>query len=777
MKKTSRKNKPLLFVRRERDANFVLSIIMTAARMMVIMVLLIGIGGAGIVAGVAKAWIDTTPDLDLSVIRSQNQTSFVYDKYGYLITEYKGSENRIYATLDEIPETLKNAVIAQEDARFYEHNGVDVKRIGGALLSNLVSGSLQGASTISCQLIKLTVLSSEQTYKRKLQEAYLALQLENMMTKDEILEEYLNVIYLGGACYGVKIAAKDYFGKELNELTLRECACLARIIQNPWRYNPRRNYYVKKDPTELEEKVDNVLKKMLDQGYISEAQYNEARSQRLEVLETSSAASDAMYDNAYYVEYAIYDVVTKMLRVESLEDTTANRRAMENKLRNGGYKIYTSLDPEVQKAVQDVVTNYSGYPAMRYENDSVTQSSLGGGEYLQVQQPQAAAVIINWATGEVVAMIGGREEPIQKKLFNRGYQSSMPIGSSIKPLTVYGPAFDLGYSPGTPVLNIPINIKEWDSELGYPLNFTTTDYNGIESMRHAMNKSHNTAAAHALYEYVGVDNSVVYLLKLGINPNHILATGSGLALGSSGITMLELAGAYSAIANMGTYQEPYAFTQVVNPDGSVYIDVNEVQLKRRVFQESTAWLITDVLKGCVASGGTGPKAVWGNIAVAGKTGTNSNNIGVSFGGFSGYYAGAVWIGSDYYKPLVKNATGGAYAAPLWAAVMKTVHEVTGCTENRDLLTVSASSVGLIKASCCAVSGMRATKYCHADHDHGTNTDYYLIGTEPVQPCVMHRSHGELYIPEGHPLRNADFDDPEKQERKVIKRFFPDATTD
>ena len=385
MKRRSRKNRPLLFEMRERDANFILSVIMTTAKMLLIMVLLIGIGGAGLIAGVAKAWIDTTPDLDLDDIRTQSQTSFVYDKYGYLITEYKGSENRIYAGIDEIPQNLIHAVVAQEDSRFFEHNGVDIKRIGGALLSNATSGTMQGASTITCQLIKLTVLSSEQTYKRKLQEAYLALQLENMLTKEEIMEEYLNVIYLGGASYGVKIAAKDYFGKELDELTLRECACLARIIQNPYRYNPRRNYYTNNTPDVLEEKVDSVLKKMYDQGYISEAEYNEARSQRLTVLETSSAAADAMYDNAYYVEYAIYDVVTKMLRVENLEDTSANRRAMENKLRNGGYKIYTSLDPEVQQSVQNVVTNWGRYPSMRYSNDSVTQSSLGGGEYLEVQ--------------------------------------------------------------------------------------------------------------------------------------------------------------------------------------------------------------------------------------------------------------------------------------------------------------------------------------------------------------------------------------------------------
>ncbi len=770
MKVISRKGRPIMFEPRERDRSFILSVVMMTAKMLFFMVLLIGIGGSGIAAGVAKAWIDTVPDLDLDELRTQSQTSFIYDRYGNLITEYKGSENRIYATLDEMPQNLIDAVIAIEDRRFYEHNGVDIKRMGGALLGNLVNNKLQGASTLTTQLIKLTLLSSEQTYKRKIQEAYLAIELEKVMTKDEILEEYMNVVYLGGASYGMKIAAKDYFGKDLSELSLRECACLVRLIKNPYRYNPRHNYYTWNTPAEIEDRVDFVLKEMYNQGYISEDELNQALSERLTVLQTSTAAADAMYDNAYYVEYAVYDVVTKMLRVENIEDTSSNRHAMELKLRNGGYKIYTSLDPEIQEAVQGVVTNWNNYPSMRYANDAETQSSLGGGEYLTVKQPQAAAVVMDWSTGEVVAIVGGREEPVQKKLLNRAYQSTkMPIGSSIKPIAVYGPAFDLGYSPGTPVLNLPIKISGWVSELGYPQNFTAGSFSGIESMRVAMNKSHNTAAAHALFEYATIENSVVYLLKLGVSPAHILATGSGLALGSSGISMLELCAAFSAVANLGEYQEPYAFSQVVNSDGSVYIDVSQVQVKRQVFKQSTAWLLVDVLKGCVKSGGTGTRAVWGNITVAGKTGTNSNNIGVSFAGFTPYYACAVWIGSDYYKPLTTDATGGTYAAPLWAAIMKQVHEMTGKTEDKDIIAKSAASVGLVKATACGVSGMKPTRYCYEDDKYGVITDYYLSGTQPSEPCNMHRANGKLYVPEGHPLLNAE-------DAKVVREYFPTATT-
>ena len=771
MKRRSRKSGPILFEPRERDKSFLLSVILSTAKMLVVIILMIGIGGAGLLAGIAKAWIDTAPELDLDQIRSQNQTSFVYDRYGNLITEYKGSENRVFASLEEIPDMLEYAVVSLEDTRFYEHEGVDIKRLGGALLNNVTGGRTQGASTITDQLVKLTLLTQEQTYKRKLQEAYLALQLENVLSKEEILEEYLNVIYLGGSSYGVKIAALDYFGKDLDELSIRECACIASVIRSPYRLYPRRCYYTTGNVDDLNARINHCLDVMYTEEYITYDQYQQALAEELVIMETSSAASSTMYDNAYYVEYAIYDVVTKMLKVENLEDTTANRRAMENKLRTGGYKIYTSLDPQVQKAVQETVTNYGGYPSMRYSNDAVTNASLGGGEYLEVVQPQAAAVVMDWSTGEIVAMIGGREEPIQKKMFNRAYQSSMPIGSSIKPLAVYGPAFDLGYSPGTPVLNLKINIKQWDSELGYPQNYSANSYNGVESMRTAMNKSHNTATAHALFEYVTVENSVVYLLKLGVDSDHILATGSGLALGSSGITMLELTGAFSAVANMGLYQEPYAFTQIVNPDGTVYIDVSQVQERRQVFKQSTAWLLTDVLQGCVAEGGTGTRAVWSNIDVAGKTGTNSNNIGVTFAGFTGYYACAVWIGSDYYKPLTTDATGGSYAAPFWAAVMSTVHEVTGCTSDKELLPKSATSLGLVAAEACGVSGMKPTKFCYSDKRYPVTYDYYLSGTEPSQACNMHRSGGALYVPKGHPLRNA-----KEENYDELREYFPNATT-
>ena len=776
----------LFFVPRGEYKSFILSTIKTTCKMIILLVLIAAFSCSGLVMGVAKAWVDTAPELNLDIFDSQAQTSFIYDKNGKLITTFRGTENRVYCTYDELPANLINAVIAVEDARFWQHAGVDLKRYAGALVGNLFSGNNQGGSTITCQLVKQTILSSEQTYKRKVQEAYLALELEDTLTtlfdgdsaaaKQRILLEYMNVVYMGGSLYGVKTAAQDYFGKEPGQLSLKECALLARMIKNPYRFNPRSNYYIRMTPEVSNDGADYVLDLMLEQGYISESQCAAAKAEELAVLPSSSAVQ-AMYDNAYYVEYAIYDVVTKMLRVEQLEDTSSNRAAMESKLRTGGYHIYTCLDPEVQEAVQSVITNWNKYPATRYSSDKY-KKTLDNGEYIDVIQPQAACAVMDWHTGELVAVVGGRSEPTARKQLNRAYQLNMPVGSSIKPLSVYGPAFDLGYSPGTPVLNLPVPIENWVSKTGYPTNFGGGSWTGCESLRLALNRSHNYSSAQTLLNLVGMQNSVNYLLRLGVSPNHIQVTGSGLALGSSGISVIEMADAFGAIANKGTYLESYTFTRVLYSDNiTPYIRISDVQLTRQAFKPSTAFMLIDVLIGCISgSQGTGGNARISGFTVAGKTGTNSDFCGVFFTGITAYYTCAVWIGHDNYKPLADNATGGKYAAPLFASVMSKVLSVKGITKDKAIIEGNYSDYGLIRAEACGVSGMKPTEACRMDaNGYKVTTDYYLNGTQPTVKCNMHRtvtlctisnkrpnehctsvqSYGVIYIPQGHPLRQAE----------------------
>lgn len=789
-RKNSGKKRFSLFKPRTKETNFLLSVLMTTIRMLFVLVLLVGVSGTGLVVGIAKAYVDTAPVLDLSQFDQQSQTSFIYDRNGNLITDFKGSENRIHASLDEIPERLQNAFIAIEDTRFREHNGVDVKRIVGAFVYNFTgSGSTQGGSTITQQLIKQTILTSEQTYKRKIQEAYLALQLETVYTKDQILEEYLNVIYLGNSSYGVKVAAQDYFGKDLSELTIRECAMLAGLNKNPYGYNPRLNYYSRNKAEVTDKRTNDVLAAMYNAGYISESEYNQALNEQVNVLEVSPLASK-MYDNAYYVEYAIYDVTTHMLRMYNLEDTTANRNKMEHQLRTGGYHIYTAMDAELQTLAEETIHNWDGYPSTRNKADRVYKTSNGDGTYTEVIQPQAAAVVIDYHTSEIVAIVGGRDTPTSRKQFNRAYMGAMPVGSSIKPLAVYGPAWDLGASPGSPVMNMPIKINGWNSSRGYPQNYGGGGYAGPESMRTAMMKSHNTSTAQALYNYVGIDNSVYYLKQLGVSESHINADGAGLALGTSGITPVEMAAAFGAIGNKGEYVSPVAFTRVLNTDGSVFLESSTYQERRQAFKESTAWLLVDVLKQCASSSGTGKRAQFGDITVAGKTGTNSDYKGVFFAGLTPYYSGAVWIGHDGYKALKSDSTGGKYAAPLWAELMKQLHKAAGYTSDKDIISDSPESLGLVRVKTCGVSGLLATDACYNDvNGYQVQNDYWLDGTQPTQQCNMHQSitlcteskrrpteycpnvatYSRVYIPEGHPLRQADKD--------VVSEYLTGVTAD
>ena len=317
-----------MFCPRKKKPSYVLGTIITTAKIFGLALLVFIAAGIGAVFGVANAYLGTTPDLDLEVLADSALTSYIYDANGNLITTYSGTENREYATLDEIPLQLQQAVIAVEDVRFYHHNGIDLKRILSSFVGNMSSDKTSGGSTITQQLIKNQLLSSERSYKRKIQEANLALQLEKKYDKDQILEAYLNTIPLGGTLYGVKVAAKDYFGKELNELTLRECACLAGITQYPWLYSPRRAYYVTGKVDALNFRIETVLNRMYTAGYISLEEMNEALNDEFTVLEKSSATE--IYDMPHFVEYGIHDVVTHLLKARGLEDTTQNRSAIQN---------------------------------------------------------------------------------------------------------------------------------------------------------------------------------------------------------------------------------------------------------------------------------------------------------------------------------------------------------------------------------------------------------------------------------------------------------------
>ena len=769
-----------IFKARTKKPNFVLSVAATTIRLSFVLALCVALALLGAVVGIAKAFVDTAPTLDLAALDAQDKTSFIYDSQGNLITDYKGTEDRIMVSIDEIPEMLQNAFIAVEDARFYEHNGVDVKRIVGALVANFTSGSTQGGSTITQQLIKQTVLSSEQSYKRKLQEAYLAMELETRYTKKQILESYLNTIFLGGSYYGVRVAAYGYFGKSLDQLTLRECAMLAGLTRSPNYYNPRSNFYTRNTegsstPDITNNRTDYVLRQMRENGLITAQQYNAALDRSTaSVLEKSPASTD-MYAYPHYVEYAISDVVDTFLDLNGLEDTSANRYAMENKLRTGGYSVYLCLDTEIQEIVEDTLANWSNYPRLRDPSDKVYQSRNSDGTYTEIEQPQAAACVFDYRTGELKAIVGGRYKPTTRKTLNRASGMTMPVGSSIKPLTVYAPAIDLGASPASIAYNMPVPISGWKDSSGkdsWPKNYGGGGYKGPQSFRSALRNSYNTAAAQILMTYVGVSRSVEYLHLMGIPDKNINADPFGLALGSSGLTPVQMAVAFGTIANKGVYQQPLSFSRIVDSNGNVVVDMHQQQDRHQVFKPSTAYLVVDMLKEAVQSG-TGTKAKISSQVVAGKTGTNSDSKGVFFAGMTGWYSGSVWIGHDNYKALSSKATGGNAAAPLWQSFMEKIHKAKSL-DSREIIDGTPSDYNLVRVTTCGVSGQLATDACYNDvNGYKTITDYWSADSVPTAYCSMHKSvsvctesgllatdycpsysvetRGIVLIPRGHPL--------------------------
>lgn len=727
------KDKPV-FVRRERPRSTILSILFTVIKLVIVVGVLSIFAMIGLVLGIAKAYIDTSPTLDISALTVNDRTSFIYDRNGNLITTFAGTEHREYAYIEEIPQRLQDALISIEDVRFYKHGGLDYKRLFSAVVNTLRNSQTHGGSTITQQLIKNTILSFEQSYKRKIQEAYLAYELENTLPKDKILEAYMNDVYLGDSNYGFKTAAKDYFGKELSELSLRECAMLAGLVQKPNVYNPRANTYRrfyddgrnKMDVTD--ERTNLVLKAMFDNGYITRFEYQAALRQRVRILPTSTQKQ--LYDMAYFVEFGIYDIVTHMLRERGLPDTAANRSAIEKELRTGGYQIYLTVDADIQNNVQSIVTNWDQYPGLRNSNASeITDPSSG----ITAAQPQAAVVIIDQHTGEIVAMIGGREEPIQKRQLNRAYQSSMPVGSSIKPLSVYGPALEIGVTPGTCILNSELAIDGYGGEKGYPKIGSRT-YEGLCTIRRGVVSSLNIVAARTLFDYVVPERGAKFLELLGVNRSRINVDGPGLALGTSDITPLEMAAAYACIANGGMYLEPLSFSYVVAEDGTVVLDASKIRERRRVFSETTAYMLTDMLED-VVSYGTGTSAQINGMTVAGKTGTNDDYTSVYFAGYTGYYTASLWIGHDRYsEKLASGSTGGNSAAPLWQAFMSYVHH--GLSD-RPIIDVSPSDIGLTRVAICPVSGKLATEECMMDTENPPTTDWCAIDQMPTEYCDMH----------------------------------------
>ncbi len=737
------------FTKSKGKTPFALDVLFLSLKLLLVAVLIVGMAGAGLVYGVLKAYIETTPVFDIAQLTKSDRTSYLYDLNGNELMSISAIEYRDWVELEDIPEMLRNAFISVEDVRFYKHSGVDFKRLFSAALEILGNSNSSGGSTITQQLIKNKVLGAERTYKRKVQEAFLALQCEQVMEKDDILEAYLNDIYLGGSNYGVKTAAKDYFSKELTELSIRECAMIAGLTQNPYRYNPRLNYYWEyygRDPDAYEKytvyRTNTVLARMYENDKITREQYLAALDEDVAINQFSE--NSRMYEHAYFVEYCIDDVITHWMEQDHVANNSQNRQIYENKLRTGGYRIYTTLDPAVQETVQNELTNWDGYPKLADMSQNVITETISDSITIETIEPQAAAVVIDQYTGEIRAIVGGRTEPSIRRGLNRATQSYVEVGSSIKPLSIYGPALDNGASPATIIANTEGPINGWGGEKGYPEGGLQKQHYGPVTMRYGLTESLNIVAARLLFsKYVGIDQSVEYMKRLGIPESQLNKDGPGLALGTSGITPLQMCAAYAAIANNGYYNEPLSFTKVTDNAGNVILNADIIRgTQTKVYSDSsTPYLLVDMLKNAVQNG-TGKSAQIAGYEVAGKTGTNSDYASVFFAGMTCKYTAVVWIGHDYpSNKLETSSSGGKYAAVLWNLFMT---KLMDGVESKPIINENEATLGLLQRTVCPISGKLATDACvhyrnsqKEFNKYKSVTDWFSYASVPTEPCDMH----------------------------------------
>ena len=658
----------------------------------------------GVIAGFGGTmWfenlIKNVPPLDVGKREEYSQASVIYDYKGNFVAEYGTNENVEWAESSEIPQQLKDAFIAIEDQRFYEHNGIDLKRLVGAVIGQVTGNASYGASTITQQLIKNTHLSQEVSYERKAREIHLALELEKVMSKDDILVWYMNTLYLGDSNYGVKVAAEDYFGKKLNQLSLRECAILAGLAQSPNAYNPRLNS-LKGDMSPTNRRANNVLFAMHKTGKINDTQYEAALNEHLNVLEQSRRYE--LYDYPIYVEYAVENVATKLLEAEEAEVTDEALTEKKQWLRTAGYQIYTGFNTSIQDTAQEAITNFDRYPTL------ITGTEV-----------QASAVIMDQRTGEVVAMVGGREEPTAPEGFNRATDSTQAVGSSIKPLSVYAPACETGDYPGTTVMDTQESIQGYGEDNSYP----NGDHTGAAiTMRRALELSHNIPAARFLLEHVGIDKAYNFMVEEGFSPENLSKTAAGLALGATDVTTLEMTGAYACLANGGVYIEPHAYRKVTDRFGNLILDGNNVD-KHRVFSEATAWLVTNMMETNMVDG-YGVNARLSNVKSCGKTGTHEHQV-ISFGGYTPYYTSFLRISADDYVRMT-NSSSYYQSAPLWRAYMEPIHEGL---EDREIQDFTAEDVGIKQYWVCTNSGQLAQSWCEGHYEYAAPSNAPTVACE------------------------------------------------
>ena len=613
-------------------------------------ILLIGVVTALIFVCIFAFYVKTciTPSLDIDLNDfTLNQSSIIYykDSNGdyQKLTTVKSSENRIWIDGDQIPQHMKDALVAIEDKRFYTHKGVDWFRTAHAALNMFTGGSTFGGSTITQQLIKNLTQQDDITVQRKLLEIFQALDLEKNYDKDEILEYYLNAVYFGEGCYGVQTAAQTYFGKDAKDLSVAEAASIVGITNLPTYYDPF--YSVENN----KERQENVLREMYKQGYLKKAEYEEAKNEELDFVRgENSPGSSNVY--SYYEEVVLSDVIGDLAKAKGI-----SRNAASQLVHNAGYEIYACIDKDIQAKVDAIYTDPEQLP----KTYGSTKSQL-----------QSAIVIIDQATGEIKALRGGTGDKTINYGLNRATGTTRPPGSSIKPIAVYGPAVEYGLiSPSTLVLDKDEKHVQLTHTSWYPKN-SPNRYDGIITITTALQKSKNTVAAQIVDKLTPSASLEFLRSRLGVTSLiDSDADYAAMALGEPhyGITVREMAQAYTALANDGVFTYSRTYTMVKDRSGKIILD-NQPQTIQ-AFSQNTARTMTYMLNNA-ATYGTGHESRLSNMPVAGKTGTTSANRDRWFCGYTPYYTCAVWTGYDTPETM---AFSGNPATQIWQKVMSAVH--------------------------------------------------------------------------------------------------------
>ena len=761
-------------------------------KLILVAVLLMAAFAASLGYGALKGIIDSAPEIDVASIEPSGYATMVYDREGNLTeTLVKSGANRLEATYEELPQCLIDAFVAIEDSRFWSHKGIDIRSILRAAVGVITGESAGGGSTLTQQLIKNNIFEggNENTFgeklERKIQEQYLAVQLEKIMDKKIILKNYLNTINLGNNTLGVKAAALRYFNKDVSDLTLSEATVIAGITQAPTRYNPLTENGRKNN----EEKRRVILQYMYEQGLIDKEAQEEALADdvysRITNVNLTAQENESPY--TYFTDELITQVMEALQEELGYTETQAS-----NLLFSGGLEIHTTQDPKMQAIVDEEVNNPDNYDVVYYSVDyqlSVThadgttthysdesmgsyfrndlgRSSFNGlfdskeeadeaislykdamvkegdtilGEVIHyVLQPQISFVLMDQATGEVKAISGGRGTKEVSRSLNRATETLRQPGSTFKVITSFAPAIDAcGANLSTVYYDAPFTVgtktfRNWYSSKGYM---------GYSTIRDGIVYSMNIVAVRCMMETVTPQLGVEYARNFGITSMTDTDYNAATALGgiTKGVSNLELTAAYATIANQGIYTKPRFFTQILDHNGKVLLD-NTPETKR-VLKDSTAFLLTDAMSQSMESSrmygsgnlySTSTSANLSNMSNAGKSGTTTSNNDIWFVGYTPYYTAGIWSGCDNNQKISAIGSSTSYHKIIWKNIMTRVHE--GLADTGFSIPSSVTT-----AQVCRKSGKLASPgVCENDpRGSAVYTEYFAKGSEPTEVCDHH----------------------------------------